>query len=484
MVGVLSTIIGVGVAWLVTIAEFPGRKALSWMLVLPLAAPSYIIAYLYTDLLSFSGPVQSAIRAAFDVGPGEYWFPQIRSIPGAAIMLSLVLYPYIYLLARASFASQSRSQFQAARTLGLSPQSAFFKVALPGARPAIAGGLALVLMETIADFGVADYFSIPTFSTGIFRTWLAMGDRLAAMKLAGFMLLFVIALLAFESLSRRGSVASSDRLSSAAPPFKLSASGTALAIFCCALPITFGFIVPVAILLNFSLTQGDGQSWVLLWSYAQNSIGAASITSVIAVVLALLLVYAQRQMEANRFSGHAVKAGTRIATLGYALPGALLAVGLLGPLGSFDQTITRFSRETFGLSHGLLLTGSITVLVYALVVRFLTVSFNSINGGISKISRSMDAAAQSLGATPLRVLRQIHFPLLKSSLAAGAALVFIDVLRELPATLILRPFNFETLATRVYRLASDERLSEASTSALIIVAVSVIPVVVLNRMKT
>ncbi|MEM8935092.1 MAG: iron ABC transporter permease [Pseudomonadota bacterium] len=483
LVAILSTTIGVSVAWLVTAAEFPGRRTVSWLLVLPLSAPAYIVAYLYTDILAFSGPVQTTIREVFGVGAGDYWFPQIRSLPGAALMLSFVLYPYIYLLSRAAFAAQSRSQFQAARTLGLSPRRAFFRVVLPGARPAIAGGLALVMMETLADFGVAEYFAVPTLSTGIFRTWLAMGDRVAAMQLAGVMLVFVVVLLSFEAFSRRGQVVSSDRLSAAPPPFKLSPMKGGLALIACLLPIAFGFVIPAGVLLNYAITEGDGQTLATLASFTQNSVVAASIASLIAVGLALLLVYANRQLQTKTLGNSVVKSGIRVATLGYALPGTLLAVGLLSPLGAFDQTLTRFSRNLFGLDHGLLLTGTIALLVYAMVVRFLTVSYNSVSGGMEKISGSLDAAARSLGAKPSRVLREIHAPLLRPSLAAGAALVFIDVMRELPATLILRPFNFETLATRVYRLASDERLTEASTAALIIVAVGLIPVIVLNRVR-
>ncbi|MEL7029353.1 MAG: iron ABC transporter permease, partial [Pseudomonadota bacterium] len=483
MVGVMAGTIGTGVAWLVTATDFPGRRTLSWLLVLPLAAPGYILAYLYTDLLSFSGPVQSALRATFGWEAGDYWFPEIRNLPGAALMLSLVLYPYVYLLARAAFAAQSRSQFQAARTLGLSPGRAFLKVVLPGARPAIAGGLALALMETLADFGVAEYFSIHTFSTGIFRTWLAMGDRLAAMQLAGAMLVFVIVLVGLEAVTRRGRVASTDRLSAGPPPFVLSPLSAALAFSACATPILFGFLAPMLVLIFYATTEGDTQSFATLWGYAQNSFVAAAVAAAIATALALLLAFSHRRASEGGKSGVWVKSGIRLATLGYALPGALLAVGLLGPLGAFDQTLTRFSRTTFGLDHGLLLTGSLTILVYALVVRFLTVSYNSVGGGMEKISPAMDDAARSLGARPFEVIRRIYAPLLRPSLAAGACLVFIDVMRELPATLILRPFNFETLATRVYRLASDERLAEASTAALLIVVAGALPVIALNRFR-
>lgn len=484
MVGVLCAIIGVGTAWIVTAMQFPGRRIISWLLVLPLAAPAYLIAYLYTDLLEFSGPLQSVLRGAFNLNYGDYWFPQIRSLPGAALLMSFVLYPYVYLLARAAFASQSRSQFLAARSLGASPARAFWQVVLPAARPAIAGGLALVLMETLADYGVADYFAIPTLSTGVFRSWLAMGDRTAAMKIAAVMLLFVILLVAVEALSRRGAVAADDRLSAGAPPFVLSPFKGFLAALICAIPVVIGFVIPVVTLSVNVAAQGDGQGIGVLAGYAGNSLKAAGVAALIASVLAIFLAYAERISAHARLSGAILRGGVRVATLGYALPGALLAVGLLAPLGQADRAITRFARDTFGFDQGLILTGTIALLTYALVVRFLTVSFNSVSGGLSKVSPSMDAAARSLGASRWGVLRHIHIPLIAPSIAYGGALVFIDVMRELPATLILRPFNFETLATRVYRLASDERLVEASGAALIIIALGVLPVILINRVRT
>lgn len=484
LVGIISAAIGVGTAWLVTAADFPARRALSWLLVLPLAAPAYIVAYLYTDLLEYSGPVQSGLRSLTGWGPQDYWFPPIRSLTGAAFMLGLVLYPYVYLIARAAFAAQSRSQFLAARALGLSPSAAFIRVILPGARPAIAGGLALVLMETLADFGVADYFAISTFSTGIFRTWLAMGEPLSAMKLAGVMLLFVFLLVGLEILGRRGRVMSSDRLSDAEPLFRLRGLKAGLAFIACVLPVCLGFFIPMGVLLSLTLSGGDTQTGATLLSYARNSAVLAIIVALIATGLALFFAYAQRQAMLRPRTGRTVRLSLRIATLGYALPGALLAIGLLGPLGPVDQAVTRWSRATFGLDHGLLLSGTLALLIYALVIRFLTVSFNSVSGGMAKLPPNMDAAARSLGAPPRRVITDIHMPLLARSLGAGASLVFIDVMRELPATLILRPFNFETLATRVYRLASDERLSEASTSALIIVVLGLIPVLWLTRVKS
>lgn len=480
LVGMISTVIGVGTAWLVSSSAFAGRQFWSWILVLPIAAPAYIIAYLYTDLLTFSGPVQSGLRDLFGWSASDYWFPKIRSLPGAALMLSLVLYPYIYLLARASFAAQSRSQLLAARTLGLSPLKAFWRIALPGARPAIMGGLALVLMETLADFGVADYFAIPTFSTGIFRTWFALGDRGAAMQLAGVMLLFVVILVTLEATTRRGQVTSGDRLSAGEPPFRLSGGHVVLANLACAVPVILGFAIPMALLVLNVLDQRDGQSLAAFSGFVMNSVGTAGITAGVATLVAIVLAYAVRQAQRGRIGDRVVIAGVRVSTLGYALPGALLAVGLLAPLGAVDQSLTRFARDALGWSGGLVLGGTVIMLVYALVVRFLTVSYNSVSAGMTKIAPAIDAAARSLGATPLALMRRVHLPLLSAQVAVSASLVFVDVMRELPATLILRPFNFETLATRVYRLASDERIVEASSAALVIVLIGFIPVFVLN----
>lgn len=471
LVGTVTILVGTGTAWLVATCAFPGRKVLSWLLVLPIAAPAYIVAYLYTDLLDFAGPVQTFLRSV----AGEGFSFNIRTLPGAALMLSLVLYPYVYLLARASFGAQSRSQLLAARTLSLSPHQVFLRVGVPAARPAIFGGAALVLMETLADFGVAEYFGVPTFSTGIFRTWFALGDRQAAMQLAGVMLIFVMILVTLEASSRRGRVASTDRLAAGPPPFRLRAGASLLAQLACSLPVILGFVVPATLLISNVAEEVDGRAASDFGAYALNSIGLGLITTGIAALLAVVLAYASRQSR-----GPIVRAGVRLSTLGYALPGALLAVGLLAPLGPADQMLTRFARDQFDWTNGLILTGTVAILVYALVVRFLTVAFNSAEAGMAKIGPALDAVARSLGATESEVVRRIHLPLLGPQLAVGAALVFVDVVRELPATLILRPFNFETLATRVYRLASDERIVEASSAALVIVLVGLLPVVILN----
>ena len=478
MTGAIAGVIGVGCAWLVSAAEFPGRRVLGWALILPLAVPAYIGAYIYADLLDFSGPVQSALRNATGMGVGEYWFPEIRSLTGGAFVLGIVLYPYVYLLARSSFSNQSKRQFRAARSLGATPRRAFWQVALPAARPAIAGGLALVLMETLADFGVAEYFAIPTFSTGIFRTWLAMGDKQAAMGLAAIMLLFVIALIAFEAATRGGRTDAKDGLAErdTMPLIELSRRGKALALIACAIPVLLGFVIPVMHLAGLSFDARAIAAMGELWTYLSGSLWLGLATGVVCVIAALLLGFAGKRSDSR-----IVRGAIRLSTLGYALPGALLAVGLLAPLGAVDVGITRFARDSLGYGGGLLLTGTSLILIYALSVRFLTVAFNSVDGGLAKIPPSLDAAARSLGARPARVLARIYAPLLRPSLLAAAALVFIDTVRELPATLILRPFNLETLATRTYRLASDERLVEASIPALILFAAGLIPVLLLAR---
>ncbi len=481
LAGTIAGVTGTGCAWLIAATRFPGRSVLGWALVLPLALPAYLAAYVYADMLDYAGPVQSALRGATGWGAGEYWFPDIRSLGGGAFVLGAVLFPYVYLLARTAFATQSLTQFRAARSLGAIPARAFWHVALPAARPAIAGGLALVLMEVLADFGVADYFAIPTFSTGIFRSWLAMGDKPAALKLAAVMLFFVALLVAWEAHTRAGRSDSRDghaaRGAQEEPLVALTRLGKALAFTACLLPVILGFILPAGYLASLAMSDTAQSAAGDLATYLGGSLRLGLATASLCLATALLLAFARARSN-SRVTASAI----RLATLGYALPGALLAVGLLAPLGSFDVTLTRFARDNVGWSGGLLLTGTSAILVYALSVRFLTVAYNSVSGGLARIPPGLDAAARSLGAGPSRVLARIYAPLLAPSLAGAAALVFIDTLRELPATLILRPFNLETLATRTYRLAGDERLVEAAIPALILLAAGLLPVLVLNRL--
>ena len=477
-VGILTAVIGIATAWTVATREFPGRRLLSWALVLPLAAPAYVVAYVYTDLLDFSGPVQSALRAATGWQAADYSFPPIRSLGGAALMLSLVLYPYVYLLARTAFASQAASLFEAARVLGASPRRAFATVALPAARPVVAGGIALAMMETVADYGVVDYFGLSTFTTGIFRTWFALGDRGAALRLAAWLFVLVAVLVLAERYARRGRTSNPVACNAAAQLIPLHSGRALLATFGCSLPLIFGFVVPVAVLGRHAIAVGDPLWGRGFGEFVSNSFGVAGATAAMAAGLALWLAYSER-LSANRATSLAV----RTATLGYALPGAVLAVGVLVPLTAIDKSLARFLHADFGLDAGLLLTGTAAALAFAYLARFLTAAYNACHGGLEKVHRRLDDAARTLGAGPGRVLREVHVPLLRGSVASAALLVFIDVMKELPATLILRPFNFETLATRVYRLASDERLAEASTAALAIVAVGILPALLLGISK-
>ncbi|MEQ8377432.1 ABC transporter permease [Parvibaculum sp.] len=475
LVAIMTAVIGVGTAWLTVTSTFPGRAILSWALVLPLATPGYIVAYVYTDLLSFAGPVQSALRGVTGWHTGDYYFPPVRSLPGAAIMLSLVLYPYVYLLARATFQRQSAALFDAARNLGAKPWRAFLRVALPCARPAIAGGLALVLMETISDFGVVDYFAVQTLTTGIFRTWFSLGDPVSAAQIAAWLFIFAIALVFAEMASRRGRVANPLARDMPSRPRRLAGLAAAGALLACALPVLLGFVVPAAVLLRYAVVAGDPLLGRNFLDFAWNSLTVAAIAAAIATVLALLLAYGER-LHPTRFN----RISIRLATLGYALPGAMIAIGILTLSTDIDRLFADMLSDGLGVSPGLLLTGSVAGLVFAYVARFLTAAYNAAHSGLEKIHPTLDAAARSLGAGPRRVLAAVHIPLLRGALASAALIVFIDVMKELPATLLLRPFNFETLATRTYRLASDERLAEASTAALAIVVLGVIPTILLS----
>ena len=472
LTGGLSLLLGVSTGWLIGACQFRGRATLSWLLMLPLASPAYIVAYVYTDLLEVSGPVQTALRSWLSLGINDLQFPPIRNLTGAAVLLSLVLYPYIYLLCRNSFAGRSGVQFDAARVLGHGPFSAFFRVALPAARPAIFGGLALVLMETLADFGVVSYFSVPTFSTGIFRTWLGLGDPQAALKLASLMLLFVIVLVGLEESNRRGAVDRSDI--AGASQINLTGIRAFFAIAACVLPIVLGFVIPAVTLAIYAADNVNAVTQAKFTQLALNSLLLAMAAGIGVTLIAWVLAYVKRLRPSPLTHGL-----IRVSTLGYALPGILLAVALLKPVGGFDAWL----METWSGLSTPLLSGSLFLLLYAYICRFLTVAYQSVDSGFAGISHDIDAAARTLGTTTSEMIRKIHFPLLRPSIFAACLLVFVDVMRELPATLILRPFNFDTLATQVYRLASDERLAEASGAALLIVILGVLPVVLLQRAK-
>ncbi len=474
MVAILSLIPGVGCAWLVATREFPGRRIFVWALILPFAAPAYVVAYAYADMLAYTSPLQMWLR---DSGLLHAGLPTIRSLPGAGLVLALTLYPYVYLLSCIAFADHAGSFGEAARTLGASPTRAFFTLALPQARPAIAGGLALTLMETAADFGVVNFFGVATLTNGIFRTWYAQGEPHAAMQLAGWLFLIVVVLVVLEQLARRGLRA--NPVSRNIPPTRTRLAGWrgALATFVCALPLILGLLLPAATLLWHALTSGDPGFGVAFIGYLTNSVSVAAIAALLAGLCALWLNYALRLEGGAWLLG----IGVRTATLGYAIPGMVLAVGLIAPLTALDKQLASWLNAVSGMQTGLLLTGSMATLVFVYLARFLTVAFNSLESGMARIHPNYDSAARSLGASPGGLLVRVHVPLLTPALLTAMLLVFVDVIKELPATLILRPFNFETLATRAYRLASDERLAEASTASLTILLAGLVPVLLLAR---
>ena len=468
---------GVVTAWLVTMYRFPGRAVFEWALLLPLAMPAYVVAYTYTGLFDVAGPVQGALRDLTGWSARDYWFPAPRSLGGAVLMFTLVLYPYVYMLSRAAFLEQSVCVIEASRTLGCGPLASFLRVALPLARPAIVAGIALALMETLNDFGTVDYFAVDTFTTGIFRTWFGMGEPAAAAHLGALLLLFVVAVLVLERFSRRSArVHHTTGRYRALPHQPLGGAAAAAAALFCALPVFLGFLLPGGVLLNWALFTATEVYDDRFLGFVANSVVLAGVTAVLAVAVAVLVGYAQRQRPT-----WPVIAAVRAASMGYAVPGAVIAIGVLLPAAAFDNAVDAWMRETFGVSTGLLLTGGVGLLLFAYLVRFLAIGFGSVEAGLAKITPSMDAAARSLGEAPGGLVRRVHVPLLRGSLLTAGLVVFVDVMKELPATLLLRPFNFDTLAVRTYQLASDERLAEAAGPGLAIVLAGIVPVILLCR---
>jgi len=475
-VGIGTLVVGVGTAWLVTMYRFPGRALFEWALLLPFAMPAYVLAYTYTGMFEFAGPLQTLLRETFQWGRHDYWFPEVRSLGGAVWMMTFVLYPYVYLLSRASFLEQSVGVLEVARTLGRGRLRSFVSVALPLARPGIVAGLSFALIETLNDFGTVQYFAVDTFTTGIFRTWIGLNEPVAAAQLAALMMVLVLVVVVAERWSRGQSrVHHTSTRHQALPRFRLTGGAAAAAALVCFLPIFFGFLLPGGALVVWSADTASQMVDARFFRFAFNSFALASITAVAAVLLGLLLAY-----SARLHPGRALAAATRIASMGYAVPGAVIAVGVLIAYTALDHAIDDWMRRAFGISPGLFLTGSVAGVVFAYLVRFLAVSFSTTEAGLTRITPNMDAAARTLGHRPAAVLRRVHAPLMWGSLLTAAMLVFVDVMKELPATIILRPFNFDTLAIRAYQLASDERLADASSSALAIVLVGIVPVIALS----
>ncbi len=476
--GTLCFAVGTSTAWLITMYRFPGRALLDRLLVLPLAVPTYIVAYCYVELLDYAGPLQTGLRSLFGwQGAADYWFPQVRSLPGAILIFSAVLYPYVYLTARASFAQQSVCVLEVARTLGRTPIRAFLEVALPLARPAIVAGVALVVMECLNDLGAVQYLGVETLSASIYATWMQRSNLGGAAQIAAVTLLIVVALLAGERRARGlARVHHTTGRYRSIPFHDLEGWKGYAAAALAALPFVVGFLVPLLVIVQGAATHADGAIAGGFASAAANSLMLAGMAAGAAVGVALLLGYARR-VAANGF----VRPAVRLAGLGYAIPGTVLAIGLLYPLAAFDNRVDALLRATFGVSSGLLLSGSVFAITLAYVIRFLAVAHGQIEAGLERISPNLDAAARTLGESALSTLWRVHLPLLVAPLGAAALLVFVDCMKELPATLLLRPFNFETLATHVYGLASIEQLEQAALGSLTIVVAGLVPVLLLHK---
>ncbi len=479
-VGLLVASMGTVSAWLVATLEFPGRRVFEWALLLPMAMPAYVLAYTYTDFLQFVGPVQTSLRESFGWRRGDYWFPEVRSLGGAIAMFGFVLYPYVYLIVRTAFMERAAGMIDAARVLGLSPLQAFLRVSLPLARPAIAAGVALALMETLADYGTVAYFAVPTFTTGIYRAWFSLGDRAAAAQLAAGLLAFVLAMLAVERASRGRARYHDTSLRRPGARRRLHGMRAALASFACLMPVVLGFALPAALLLGLALGESETGFGFRFLRLATNSFTVAALAALLAAMIAVLMGYGARLAGANG-GGLVARLANRLVGLGYAVPGSVIAVGVLIPVTRLDHWLAGMWQDATGSHPGLVLTGGIAALVYAYLARFLSIALQTVEAGLVKVTPAMDAAARSLGCGEAETLRRVHLPLIRGSVLTAALLVFVDVMKELPATLVMRPFNFDTLATQTYTLAADERLAEASIAALAIVAVGLLPIVFLAR---
>ena len=476
-VGIGTLLIGVSTAWLTAMCSFPGKNLFVWLLLLPLAMPAYIVAYTYTGMFDFAGPVQSMFRDWTGWSYRDYYFPQIRSMGGAITMLSLVLYPYVYLLGRSTFLEQSVGVMEVSRTLKCGPWTVFYKVALPLARPAIVAGLSLALMETLADYGTVAFFGLGVFTTGIFRTWFGLGDYSSAAKLASLLLFFVFALIILERLSRnKARYHNSSGKLTRFSEYRLKGLKAWVAFASCAIPVFLGFFLPAAQLSLWAFETWSEMVDDRFFELARNSFLLGFSAALISVILALFLGYGKRVIP-----GKATIASIRTASIGYAIPGTVIAVGVIIPFAWIDGRIDTFMQSSFGISSGLIFSGTLIAVMFAYVVRFLAISLQTVESGLDKIKPSMEDAARSLGCRHRETFFKIHLPLMKSSTLTALMIVFVDVMKELPATLILRPFDFNTLAVRAFELASDERLADSSTAALTIVVVGLLPVIYLSK---
>ncbi len=478
-VGLMTAVIGTATAWLVSAYDFPGRRLMEWALLLPLAVPTYIVAYAYLDILHPVGPVQTAIRDVLGyASPRDLRLWDVRSMAGCILLLGLVLYPYVYLTTRAMFLTQAANVIEAARTLGTPRGRVFLRVALPMARPAIVVGLSLVLMETLNDIGASEFLGARTITIAIYNTWVNRSDLPGAAQLSLVMLVIVAGTVMLERRARRSQrYASSVQRPRPMAPVRLRGLSAGAALLTCALPVFFGFVAPALYLVD--------QAWARIsfagispriWAEAGNTLGLALISSAVVIAAGLLVGFAARLRPGPVTAGAA-----RLSTIGYALPGTVLAIGLLPPVLAVDHLLDNAALALFGSGVGLVMMGSGTALAYALAVRFMAISTGGLESGLARIPSSLDQAARTLGQRPAGMLRLIHLPLSKTAIAAAALLVFVDCVKELPATLLLRPLNFETLATHLYGEAARGTYEEAAIAALVIVLVGMLPVALLAR---
>ncbi len=477
-VGLLSATVGTVTAWLIVMYRFPGRRWLEWLLLFPLAVPGYLGAYALVDFLDYAGPVQTGLRAAFGWSDArDYAFPDIRSRTGAIVVLAASLYPYVYLLARAGFREQSGSSHEVARALGAGPIRRFWRVGLPLARPAIAAGTAIVMMETVNDFGTVDYFGVQTLTTGIFAVWLEAGNAGGAAQIAAVILVMILLLVTLEKVSRRRvRYYGTPRQDREVAAISLGGIKAWLATIFCALPFLGGFVLPVAVLGRHALTRPERWLAPGLVEALLNTVFVGAAAAIVTVAAALFLVYAVR------LSGRTLpRLLLPVTTIGYAAPGAVLAVGLLIPLAAFDNALADGWLALTGYDPGLILTGGATALIFAYTVRFFALGQGAADAAIGRIPPSLPMAARTLGKTPGGTLLRVYLPLIRGSVATALLLVFVDCVKELPATLLLRPFNFNTLATRAFEQASLEKIADAAPSAILVIFVGLLAVALVAR---
>ena len=481
IVAAVTLTCGVTSAWLTVMCRFPGRKILSIALLLPLAIPTYVTAFAWLEFLDYSGPVQEMVRDVLGVRSArDYWFPEYRSIWGAGLFLGLVLYPYVYLTCRLAFLTQSSQAIDVARTLGAGPFRVFTRVTLPLARPAMVAGVTLALMETLNDIGAVEFFGVQTLTLSVYSTWLNRGDLAGAAQLALIILSVVIVLLSAERWARgQQKYGSAGKREHGPKRFALKGWKAWAATLACIAPVFFGFVIPAGQLAGAAIRRFPENIGGDYWLLVANSLKLALIAALATTVIATLFAYVRWRRPRSKTAS-----SIRLATVGYAVPGTVLALGILIPLAHFDNAVDALMRETFGISTGLMLTGTLFALSYAYVVRFMAVGFGAMETGFSRLSPNLDMAARSLGAGAFKAFWRVELPLLRPALATASLLVFVDVMKELPASLLLRPFNFETLATHVYGQASLALFEDGAMAALTIVIVGIIPVLTLSISAT